>query len=77
MGLQRKHTAIAMAVLVVAALVWEGIALAFGTQATISELVWGIKTPFLPLVAGILIGHFWFPKSKCVWCGRNPYRKGE
>ena len=75
MKLARKHTAAVMGVLIVVALVWEGLALGFGTEATISELVWGIKTPLLPLAAGILIGHFWFPKSKCVHCGRYPYRR--
>ncbi len=75
MRLQRRQTAVVMAVLVLVALVWEGLTLAFGQQATISELVWGIRSPLLPFVAGVLVGHFWFPKGACVHCGKYPYRK--
>jgi peptidoglycan/LPS O-acetylase OafA/YrhL len=75
MKLTRRETAVTMGALLLAALIWEVVALVFGNEASISELVWSIKTPLLPLAAGVLIGHFWFPKSKCVHCGRYPYRR--
>lgn len=71
-----KHTAWVMTALVAAALLWEFAALGFGSQATISEFVWTLtRNPFFVFCCGMLMGHFFFPKSKCVWCGRTPYRK--
>ena len=42
---------------------------------TISELVWGatFELPLIPLAAGVLMGHFFFPKGKCVLCGGRPW----
>lgn len=71
-----KHTAIVMPILIGLALVWEFAVLGMGEQATISEWVWSLTAnPLVPFVAGMLMGHLFFPKSKCIHCGRNPYRK--
>jgi len=45
------------------------------TLWTISKVVWQatFSTPLVPLIAGILMGHFFFPKGKCVLCGGRPW----
>jgi len=71
-----KHTAIVMSALIGLALVWEFAVLGLGEQATISEWMWSLTAnPLVPFVVGMLMGHFFFPKSRCVHCGKNPYRK--
>jgi 1,4-dihydroxy-2-naphthoate octaprenyltransferase len=71
-----KQTAVVMACLVLSALVWEAIALMSDNSATISELVWSLSAnPFFVFMCGVLMGHFFFVKSHCVNCGKNPYRK--
>lgn len=65
-----------MGVLVLLALAWEVLALGWGANATISELVWNLsENTFFVFALGVLMGHFFFLKSKCVHCGKNPYRK--
>lgn len=73
--LKAKHTAAVMAVLVGLALAWEIAALGFGSEATISELVWDLSqnTVFVFAVA-FVCGHWFFPKGKCV-NGRAPHRR--
>jgi len=74
--LTRKHTAIVMPVLIGLALAWEFLVLGMGEQATISEWVWSLtRNPLVPFVVGMLMGHFFFPKQRCVNCGKLPYRK--
>lgn len=76
MKLKPAHTAIVMGALVLLALVWEGMALGWGTNATISELVWKLsENSLFTFVMGMLMGHFFFVKAKCVHCGKFPYRK--
>lgn len=71
-----KATAIVMSALVALALIWEFIALGSDNHATISELVWTLSgNPFFVFCVGVLMGHFFFTKSACVNCGKNPYRK--
>ena len=71
-----KHTAVVMWALIAVALAYEALALSFGRNATISEWVWTLSAnPLFVFACGFLAGHFWFVKSRCVWCGRNPYRK--
>ena len=77
MKLTPKHTAVFMALAIGACLAYEALALTTGTNATISEWVWKMSgNPFFVFACGVLAGHFWFVKSRCVWCGKFPYRKG-
>lgn len=76
MMLTPKHTALFMTLAIGACVAWEALALAFGQNATISEWVWNTsRNPFFIFACGILAGHFWFLKSRCVSCGKFPYRK--
>lgn len=78
MTLGPKQTSIFMAVAIGLCLVYEALALTFGTKATISEWVWNTsRNPFFIFVCGMLAGHFWLLKSACVHCGKFPYRKVE
>lgn len=65
-----------LAVAVVLAIA-EAIALATGEVAlfTISRVVWDatFATPLVPFAGGLVAGHFWFPKGKCVLCGFRPW----
>lgn len=74
--LKPRHTAIAMVTLLGLAVAWEVLTLGLGDRATISEWVWSLTSnPLVPFVAGFLMGHWFFPKSRCVHCGRLPYRR--
>lgn len=76
MRFKRRHTAVVMPILIGLAVVWEFLVLGMGEQATISEWVWSLTTnPLVPFIAGMLMGHFFFPKNKCLHCGNTPYRK--
>ena len=75
MRLTRKHTIWVMVTLVILALAWELLALVKGDGATISEMVWSVTSPLLPFAMGMLMGHFFFTKGKCVHCGKYPYRR--
>lgn len=70
-----------MCALVAFALVLEAIALATDEQTawTISQLVWRAtySTPLVPLLFGVLMGHFFFPKGSCVHCGLRPWAGNE
>lgn len=74
--LSPQHTVVVMSVLVGLALVWEILTLALGQNATISEFVWTLsENTLFVFAAGFLMGHWFFPKSRCVHCGKYPYRK--
>jgi hypothetical protein len=73
-----QHTLIVMGVLLALALVWEFAALAVGSDATISELVWNLsENTFFVFAFAFVCGHWFFPKTRCVHCGRFPYRKED
>lgn len=76
----RARTSLVMGVLIVLALVLEFIALGSneGTAWTISRLTWALTSnPLFTFVAGMLAGHLFFPKTKCLLCGCLPYRVDE
>lgn len=78
MRLTAKHTQVFMLVAVGLCLLYEVASLFMGQQATISELVWNASenTVFV-FAVGFLMGHWFFPKSRCAWCGQYPFRKGS
>ena len=64
-----------MWLVVLGCLVYEGLALTHGEHATISEWVWSTsRNQLFVFGAGMLAGHFWFTKKRCVNCGKDPYR---
>lgn len=68
MGAGSFALALLLAVLVAFVAVWDAIALYWGGPAeTVSAVVvgWSAQSPLLPLFAGIVIGHLFFP-------GRHP-----
>jgi hypothetical protein len=72
------RTGAAWAVAIVGLLGWEAFVLSNGIPGdTLSETVWNASyaTPLVPFLAGVLCGHFWFPKGKCVHCGQRPWAK--
>lgn len=77
--LNPKTTRIVLLVALTLLLVYEFMTLAWGTNATISETVWTLTyhTPLVPLLTGVLIGHFFFPKGVCVHCGKRPWAKDD
>jgi hypothetical protein len=56
-----EPSAIAWLVLLVAALVFEAVAILKGWR-TLSQIVWRVSAgfPLLPFLAGVLCGHFFF-----------------
>lgn len=73
----KARTAIVSIVLILLALAWEAIGLSSGEQTawTFSRLVWSLTDSELFVFAcGILAGHFFFPKTRCLHCGFLPYR---
>lgn len=77
MRLTPTHTGLVLLVVFVLLLTYEGLTLNFGQNATISEVVWALSlsTPLVPFLAGVLNGHFFFPKGSCVHCGKRPWAK--
>ena len=73
----KLRTAIVSVALIVLALVWEAVGLGSGEQTawTFSRLVWSLTDNELFVFAcGVLAGHFFFPKTRCLHCGFLPYR---
>ena len=69
-----RQTKIAFWLIAGLAALYEVAALAFGRDATISQYVWNASTnPFFVFACGLLAGHFFFRKSTCENCGRDPY----
>lgn len=54
---------------------WEAYAIIAMQNATISEAVWEASsvTPLVPFLSGVLAGHLFFPKGKCVHCHQRPW----
>lgn len=76
----KLRTAVVTLVLIVVALAWESFGLATGESGawTFSRLVWSLTDNELFVFAsGILAGHFFFPKTRCLHCGFLPYRTNE
>lgn len=65
MLITQSHTGGFLILWIIAALVWEGIALRYGVGATISETTWFVlkKYPAVALMAGILMGHLFWQKG--------------
>jgi len=60
-------TKIFVGILIVCALIWDiVILLVFGTEATISQVVYTYSRqyPLIPLVAGIVTGHLFWPNCE-------------
>ncbi len=66
MRLKAKHTRAFLAVVLVLMLGYEGATIAWGDNATISEVIWTVSAgrPIVPFLSGMLMGHFFFtPKG--------------
>ncbi len=74
----RTRTALVAVSLIILALIWEAIGLSSSEEAawTFSRLVWSLTDSELFVFgSGMLAGHFFFPKTKCLHCGFMPYRR--
>ena len=73
----KTRTAVVFIALIFLALAWEAVGLGSGERAawTFSRLVWSLTDNELFVFAcGVLAGHFFFPKTRCLHCGFLPYR---
>lgn len=74
----QKKTGIAWLVAIIGLLMWEALVLSNGVPGdTLSEAVWNATyaTPLVPFLSGVLAGHWFFPKGRCVHCGQRPWAK--
>jgi hypothetical protein len=74
----KVRTVLVSVALIMLALLWETFALTTseGSAWTFSRLVWSLTDSELFVFAsGILAGHFFFPKTRCLHCGFMPYRR--
>lgn len=76
----KVRTAVVTVVLIALALAWESFGLATGESGawTFSRLVWSLTdNELFVFSSGVLMGHWFFPKTKCLHCGFLPYRTNE
>lgn len=72
-----KSTNIVLVAALVILIGYEALTIVSNTQSTISEALWraSFETPMVGLAWGILTGHIFGPKSKCVHCGLRAWAK--
>lgn len=72
-----KTTNTVLLVVIAGLIGYEALTLISNTQSTISEALWraSFETPMVGVAWGILTGHIFGPKSKCVHCGLRAWAK--